>query len=742
MEFDFLPNLPKSDLDDRTYKDLVDECILRIPRYCPEWSNFNPSDPGITLIELFAWLTDQMLLRFNQVPRRNYVAFLELLGIRLKAPTPAKTQITFYLSRPQSHAEPILPVLSGTEVATERTEADEAVIFSTDKVLQVGVPLIRYCLSAENADAAETDALLLRDRFNNVWTQDDSTGHWSGPEQSIFQPYPQLGNCLYLVFDEAEPLDGNVIMLRIEGEPAGSTGINPDHPPRFWEAWDGRRWQSVLLAEADDESRGFSFSAAGQAETVGTQKASIRLHLPIQWPARTTGRYRGRWLRCRYAQTARSQDEYNRSPKLTALFADAVGGTTIASQCTSVIDELVGESNGKPGQKMQLLSGAILPRHENEYLLILPPGEDIEQKWIEVEDFSESGPEDRHYVLDSLTGEIQFGPSIREPTHLAREVELRRQVQQLERTPGGLAATKLLERQHCAIPPRGAAVRISTYRTGGGRRGNVQPRTVRILKSAVPYVAQVTNLQPAFDGADAESLDEAVIRVPSLLRTRDRAVTPEDFETLTGQADRAVARAYCPKEQARGQVRVLVVPKAESSLIEEELLGTEPEQFQLTKALRKRVLDFLDERRILGIEVLLEEPNYVGVSVQAEVGIAPHYSTPRAEQKILTEVRSRLYRFLHPLTGGLDQTGWKFGMPAYRSDIIGLLQSVPGVQYLGAVELYALRRQGELWTKENVSNGIIDPGSLGLICSWSDLAIQSGHNIRPVRRSDNMRERA
>jgi hypothetical protein len=45
-EFDFLPNLPKSDLDDRTFAELVNECLLRIPRYCPEWTNYNPSDPG------------------------------------------------------------------------------------------------------------------------------------------------------------------------------------------------------------------------------------------------------------------------------------------------------------------------------------------------------------------------------------------------------------------------------------------------------------------------------------------------------------------------------------------------------------------------------------------------------------------------------------------------------------------------------------------------------------------------
>ena len=89
MALDFLPNLPKADLDDRRYDDLLQECLLRIPRYCPEWTNYNPSEPGVTLLESFAWLTDQMLMRFNQVPRRQYVAFLELLGIRLQPPQSA-----------------------------------------------------------------------------------------------------------------------------------------------------------------------------------------------------------------------------------------------------------------------------------------------------------------------------------------------------------------------------------------------------------------------------------------------------------------------------------------------------------------------------------------------------------------------------------------------------------------------------------------------------------------------------
>lgn len=71
--------LPLPNLDDRTFEDLVDEARNLIPRYCPEWTNQNPSDPGITLIELFAWLTESMLYRANHIPDEAYRTCLHLL---------------------------------------------------------------------------------------------------------------------------------------------------------------------------------------------------------------------------------------------------------------------------------------------------------------------------------------------------------------------------------------------------------------------------------------------------------------------------------------------------------------------------------------------------------------------------------------------------------------------------------------------------------------------------------------
>jgi predicted phage baseplate assembly protein len=260
VDFDFLPKLPKPNLDDRTFKDLVEECILRIPRYCPEWTNYNPSDPGITLIELFAWLTDQMLLRFNQVPLRNYVTFLELLGVRLQAPAPAQTDITFYLSTalPDAYSIP-----GGTEVATVRTETEEAIVFSTDEPLTIGKPSLRHFLTAETT---EDTPQVLRDRFTNLWTLRPD-GEWGGRELALFNEQPSPNNCFYLVFDPEAEIEGNVVAVTFRGEAATTTGINPEAPPRCWEAWNGTYWQSVLLQEADDGTKGFSFSEIAQARS-------------------------------------------------------------------------------------------------------------------------------------------------------------------------------------------------------------------------------------------------------------------------------------------------------------------------------------------------------------------------------------------------------------------------------------------------------------------------------------------
>lgn len=721
MEFDFLPNLPKSDLDDRKFEDLVEECLQRIPRYCPEWTNHNPSDPGVTLVELFSWLTDQMLARFNQVPRRQYVAFLELLGIRLQPPTPAQVEATFYLSSalPQRYSIP-----AGIELATERTTTAEAIVFTTDALLEIGCPSIRHLLTAPQAD---DQPQALRDRFANLWSQ-TSDGDWGGPEMALFNEQPQPGNCFYLVFDEAEPLDGNAIALTIKGQEATPTGINPNAPPRRWEAWNGEQWQPVLDQEGDDATQGFSFNELARQGGNPLQGADVLLHLPVEWPAVQFTTYRGRWLRCTCLPAAGNRTPYEASPRIVGLGCRSIGGTVRASQCLKIDRELLGISNGEPGQTFTLKSTPVLPRLEGEHIVTVD-AIGTPRRWQEVNDFADSGPQDLHYTLDSGQGTIQFGPQVRESNALRLQGGDRASRLLTTSTPGAETfTTATLEQQYGALPPRGCRIYMAAYRTGGGLKGNVQAGTVRVLKTAVPYVTHIINRQAARNGSDGETLEQAVIRVPKLLRSRDRAVTPEDFETLTLQAGSGtVARARClpATTEGAGTVRVLVIPQVDLTPIQQGL-GLAPAALEINDLLEQQILSYLDERRLLGVNVVCEEPDYTGLSVQAELYLEAAYDHPEGREDVRRRLRIALYTLFNPLTGGPDGMGWPFGRPVYVADVIALFQSFPQIRQIGTVQLFEHRWQGDRWQRLPPAS-VVDPGAEGTICSWFDRYSNSGH---------------
>ncbi len=141
--------LPVPNLDDRVFQDLVNEARSRIPLYCPEWTDHNLSDPGITLIELFAWMMELVIYRLNKVPDKNYVKFLELIGIRLAPGSPASTDITLRLAAPQETA---ITIPMGTEIATVRTETQDAVVFTTDEDLTITPPELEHFLLSRDGD--------------------------------------------------------------------------------------------------------------------------------------------------------------------------------------------------------------------------------------------------------------------------------------------------------------------------------------------------------------------------------------------------------------------------------------------------------------------------------------------------------------------------------------------------------------------------------------------------------------
>lgn len=749
MKFDFLPNLEKPNLDDRKFKDLVEECILRIPRYCPEWTNHNPGDPGITLIELFAWLTDQMLLRFNQVPLLNYITFLELLGIRLQPPTPAKSELTFYLSKEQP--EPVR-IPYGTEVATIRTENDEAIVFTTNEELIIGNPQIRHFLTA--TETAEKP----QNFYNKV---NPNAKKWDATDELLLFEYCQPGNCFYLVLDELEnnfaddeerrnTISGNVIAINFRGDAARATGIIPENPPLEWQAWNGEKW--VNLVQDIDKTKGFSFDGVTQSLENG---ADVILRLPQRLPSYefsdADNSYNGYWIRCVYTIPGEGQEYYYESPAIVGISVRAIGGETNATQCVRVENEVLGVSNGKPGQIFELQSKPILDRkiQQQEYIEILIPGEEP-QIWQEVKDFGQSREDSQHYIIDSVTGTVQFGPLVREPSQL-RELTLERREYQRHRANNVIvqrddygqrnltyiqpvsSAVQALERQYGAVPPPGAEINMRAYRTGGGSQGNVKKETLNVLKYAIPYVKSVINYQDAAGGTDSESLEQAILRVPQILRTRECAVIPEDFERIIKQAkaSRNIARAHCARNNTAGVVRLLIVPEPNNfHPFSDSFCGTNPDtDLVISDQLKRELGDYMDNRKPLGIQVRLEQPRYVGVSVKMEVLLEKNISQ---DEETRNRIKAFLHRFLNPLVGGFDGKGWELGKKLHISEIVAICQKIPFVKYVGDVQLFEIWKFRQRWVPEDEDSPEIEinPGSEGIICSWE--AENFGHMIEFV----------
>ncbi len=653
-------------LDDRNFQDIVDEAKKRIPHYTKEWTDHNVSDPGVTLIELFAWMTETILYRLNQVPDLHYVKFLEMLGITLQEPVPAKVPVTLWLSAPQE--APIL-ISSGTEVATTQTETQVPIIFTTDLDFRIVPPELSRIFHRIASTAQE----------GKQYQEQNLRRLQSGFEGfEIFSQVPQVDDALYFGFDN--DLSHHVLGIEVDCDPAGGAGIDPTLPPYVWEASAGdpnERWATCEIEV--DTTKGLN--------SVGT----IQLHLPKMGKYNVSKKSQY-WLRVRVKDISASEardgmQPYQVSPRLRQVNIASWGGTIPSTHARRYRDEIVGRSDGSPGQRFYLQQTPILRREDGEYLEVQVEGEPV-QAWQEVNDFATSGAKDRHHTIDSVSGELRFGPAIRQPD----------------------GTVKL----YGAIPPRGANLLFKRYRQGGGDEGNVQTSVINTLRTSIPFIAQVRNRKPAWGGLDSESLESAMMRAPALLRSRDRAVTESDFEFLARQAlPSAIGRVKClqprPAEAGRvapGQVYVLVIPRIMNASFFLKPADLEPNQDDI-----KTLSEYLDERRLLTTRVDIRSPAYRWVSVKAQLRAVPGADQDQVEADVL----ARLYRFLNPLVGGPKGMGWPFGRELFVGDIYQSLQDTPNVQFVRGLEMFAAAEGGTAEGKpveslEVVSHGVIASG--------------------------------
>ena len=266
-------------------------------------------------------------------------------------------------------------------------------------------------------------------------------------------------------------------------------------------------------------------------------------------------------------------------------------------------------------------------------------------RWREVESFFESGPKSRHYVRDPLTRQISFGDGVR-----------------------GM------------IPPQVRnSIIAREYRVGGGSRGNVNAQTLTSLTRAVPYIEKVYNVLPAVGGADAETVDQAKERAPMQIKSRDRAVTGEDFETLALRSTTSIARAKClPSDEKPGHVHLIVVPRGDDRTLDLTRKLVPPPE------LCRYVRNYLDERRLVTTILDVTKPTYIEISLKVTL----IRRTVGQSERLRNEIEQRLRRYLHPLIGGKDGKGLAVYPPDLSHGSGARRRRRTGVEAIDSVQIY------------------------------------------------------
>jgi hypothetical protein len=370
-------SLPSADLDDKTFDELIKEAISRIPAYAPEWTDYNVHDPGITFIELFAWLAEMQIYRLNRISDRNYRKFLKLMGIpSLKTARPAEADLTF-----SSDSAKTVPVPKGTKVAAMNPVSGEDIVFETKRNLNVVDSELRAILSRSKNDELSVDNLGANENENIYYY--------------AFRHKPEAGDGLYLGFSKS--LTGTGVTLAFylyEGNIPGTGKDDMEKPEVYpsatlkWEYyadgddgdWEGDAgWEGVEEVK-EDETRHLALSG----KVLIKIEEGMGLH---------NGLY---WLRCIVEEAG-----YETPPKI-----DFVLLNTISAIQSNTFNNCNFSSSGLPGVYFDLQHPPVMVN------TLRVKGEEGEGMWSEVEDFDASKPGDMHYTVDSDAGRVRFGDGI------------------------------------------------------------------------------------------------------------------------------------------------------------------------------------------------------------------------------------------------------------------------------------------------------------------------------------------
>ncbi len=664
-------------LFDRTYDQILAEALARIPVHTREWTNFNDSDPGVTLIQLYAFMAENLLYRANRIPERNRLKFLKLLGIPLQAAAAAEGFVSFLNDNGPLQSQ----ILSRGQVLYAGQ-----VPFRTLDGLEV-LPLeAKVYYKAKVTDPDERAEL--EKVYNELYASYEEDGGTIDYYQTQPLLPPAAGNRLTAVNLVEDTIDGYlwVALLARKSELVDATrqaiagksltlGIMPDLEVTQ---------KTLYPGNADDNQVGLIFQVPklskqpsnGQAEYLTLSAAPsgdlldepgvVELQLPaaeeLTWwtlgplesgvgnlpPSLDDTDVSGRlvtWIRLR--TRGADDSEGNTGAKIGWVGINAAR----VAQKGRVAGEVLGQGTGETDQVFTVTNKPIIPAS-----LVLTVNGVV---WNEIDDFltagSEVPPTDpgsakgsgelaQVYSVDHESGEIRFGNGL-----------------------------------YGARPPLGSVIQVS-YEFGGGRKGMVGIGAITKGVSLSTGL-KVVNPLPTWGGADGESVAEAERRIPAALRHRERVVTGGDFvEIVKRTPGVAVGRVdvlptthpSLPGVASAGVVTLMTIPASDP---------VQPDAPNPDRLFLQTICRYVEPRRLITTEVHVVGPTYLPIYVAIGIAVVPGESFGTVRQAVENAVRA----YLSPLTGGIEGKGWPLDKPIERLELLAVAARVVGIAKINEI---------------------------------------------------------
>lgn len=691
-------------IDERRFAQLTQDTLARARVHTPEWTNFNQSDPGVTLVQLFSFLTENLLYRANLIPERNRTKFLQLLRVPLAPASAAQGLVAFGNERGALRVESLpgdLEVQAGAVPFRTRRGLDvlpvearvffkrplkpqsqelldyyrllyasHKVDFPADVSLYETVALDRKVVDSVDLGSDTVDRSLWIALFARKNDQRDSgSDPWKSVRDQLAGRTLTLG--LVPALDEvaaqllpsgqAQPRQ----LLRFEMPIVPADGRVPrdanDRPAPAYRQLEARTDVDLLSVPGVVELVLPAAAQLGVWQDVDPLEGGVG-HMP---PTLNDPALAGRvitWLRVRADGAAQARLRW------------AGINAAWVQQIEHIAAEPLADGDGSPNQVRRLARAPVL---RGSVVVTTRLGNEPALSWTETDDLAAADPEVPVSDPRSSTRDLRLASS-----------EAKTDVFELDPEAGELRFGDGLRGRRL---PLGARV-FARYDYCKGAQGNVAEGAINAAPQ-LPSGFAVANPVQTWGGADAETTDTGEKQIRRYLQHRDRLVSADDFESIAYRAPGiqigrievlpAFHPDFVPNEpgSAPGVVTLMAIPRYDPA---------QPDAPRADRLFLNALCDHLDPRRLISTELVLRGPVYKGIWISVGIEAAAGY----AISEVVAGVKARLRERLAPVgkKGGVPREaalftprtddparGWPLRTPVVSRALLAEVARVAGV---------------------------------------------------------------